>query len=202
MQTPSTPRGEDELFAALQTRTRLALDAAAALGVAGFVHCELPVVRCALQRIAQDGLARGRVFCEWGSGVGAVAALAASMSYEAYGIEIDAGLVGLARRLADDSGVDVRYAASSFLCVGDDDLAGASVHTHRGTSDDAYRQLGIDPASIDVVFAYPWPGDEHAVDALFLRRASTGALLVTYHGSGYVLVQRHAGDELVTVLRA
>ena len=41
-----------------------------------------------------------------------------------------------------------------------------------------------------MIFAYPWPGDEEVVDALFLEFGAAGALLVTYHGIEGVRVRR------------
>ena len=45
-----------------------------------------------------------------------------------------------------------------------------------------YEELGVEPEDCDVIYAYPWPGEESIIDALFARSASVGALLVTNHG--------------------
>ena len=38
--------------------------------------------------------------------------------------------------------------------------------------------LGLDPAEVDVVYCYPWPGDEGPVAHLFAHLSTPGALLV------------------------
>src|SRR5438034_452260 len=52
-----------------------------------------------LRAIAETHLAPGNRFCEWGSGFGVVACLAAQLDYDACGIEIDGDLVAASRRL-------------------------------------------------------------------------------------------------------
>ena len=50
------------------------------------------------------------------------------------------------------------------------------------------------PEDCNVVFAYPWPGEEAFVDGIFARHASPGALLLTFHGWDRVLVQRKLAE--------
>jgi hypothetical protein len=59
----------------------------------GYVCSELAVVQAALLDVLDRRLARGRVFCDWGSGMGAVCAVAASLGYAPHGIDIPGGLV-------------------------------------------------------------------------------------------------------------
>jgi hypothetical protein len=47
------------------------------------------------------------------------------------------------------------------------------------------------------VFGYPWPDEEAFLEDVFMRHASPGALLVTFHDSDYVLVQRKVADSQV-----
>lgn len=54
----------------------------------------------------------------------------------------------------------------------------------------AYDDLGVDVDDFDVLFAYPWPGEEDVVVDLFERYAAVGALLVTYQGVEAVHVRR------------
>ncbi len=193
----------DTRLSALYERVDEALDELAAYMLPGFVESDLPAVHEALERIASDNLARGPVFCEWGCGHGAVTALASLMDFEAYGIEIDATLIASARALVSDLDIDAEFVVGTVLLPGDEDLARSAQHMDPSTSTASYQALGLDLATCDVVFAYPWPGDEHVFDALFLRHTTPGALLITYHGSTHVLVQRHsATSELDTVVRA
>ena len=47
---------------------------------------------------------------------------------------------------------------------------------------DGYEELELEPDDFDVVFAYPWPGEEQVIFDLFADSAAVGALLLTYHG--------------------
>ena len=42
--------------------------------------------------------------------------------------------------------------------------------------------MDLAPDDLDVVFAYPWPDEEHFIRDLFERHCAAGAVLVTYHG--------------------
>jgi len=48
---------------------------------------------------------------------------------------------------------------------------------------DPYDQMGMEIDDFDMVFAYPWPGEEQVIERLFDRFASDGALLMTYNGA-------------------
>lgn len=159
-----------------------------------FVSSELDVVELALRSVVEHELATGAVFCEWGSGLGAVCALAASLGFEAYGIEIHGGLVEQSREVVAELGLDAAFAHGSYLLPGDEDLVVDAEHTRNEFSTDAYRELGLAPEACHVVFAYPWPGEEEAHDRLFARRSAPGALLLTYHETSRILVQRYTGD--------
>ena len=51
----------------------------------------------------------------------------------------------------------------------------------------------LEVTELDVVFAYPWPGEEEAVVDLFEAFAADGTLLVTYHGLEDLRLQRKTG---------
>ena len=55
----------------------------------------------------------------------------------------------------------------------------------------AYQKLGLDVFGFDVVFAYPWPSEERAIEELFERRAHGGALLMTFKRNDFVFVRLH-----------
>ncbi|MHC5210453.1 MAG: methyltransferase domain-containing protein [Planctomycetota bacterium] len=160
----------------------------------GFVSSELLAVHAALRSVLDRDLARGPVFCDWGSGLGAVCALAASLAFRAYGIEIQADFVAASRALVADLGLEASFALGTFVRPGDEDLIAGEDHVSLTTAPDAYRALGLLPEQIDVVFAYPWPGEEELVDRLFGRHAPPGSLLLTYHECSRVLVQRRNDD--------
>ena len=157
----------------------------------GFVASDFALVNAVLERIVEEGLARGPLFCEWGSGFGVVAMLASMLGFDAYGIEVQSDLVLAAEELADCVGCDVPFAHGSFVASCDEDLIESAErswwHTTEGS---AYEDLGLEPEDFDLFFAYPWPGEEDLFEALFVRYASVGALLLTYHDVSGVLVQR------------
>jgi hypothetical protein len=85
------------------------------------------------------------------------------------------------------------FAHGSFLLPGDEALLDNCDQTRAVVSMDAYRELALAPESCDIVFSYPWPGEEMMIDQVFERHATEGALLLTYHENSRVLVQRHMG---------
>ena len=167
----------------------------------GYVGSELTAVDRVLSRIQAEGLARGPLFCEWGSGLGGVCGVAALHGFSALGIEIQGELVDSARLLAESLDLPTIFAEGTFLLPGDEDLAVGTAHTRLAFDAHAWDELDVAPEDCDVVFAYPWPGEEACVDGLFARHASPGALLLTFHDWDYLLVQRKLADqeELLTL---
>ncbi len=161
-----------------------------------FVGSELPAVDRALSRIQAEGLARGPVFCEWGSGLGGACGAAALNGFTPFGIEIQRDFVESARALAENLNLAMVFAEGTFLLPGDEDLTDpATLHTGLVFDRRAWDELDLAPADCDVVFAYPWPGEESIVDGAFARHASPGALLLTFHDFDKVLVQQKRNDQ-------
>ncbi len=161
---------------------------------ATFVGSDLPSVAAALRSVRARGLLRGNVFREWGSGLGAVCALASALGYDAHGIEIDDALVDASRALLRDLDLPARIARGSFIGPEDGDLVEGCEHTRAYPTDDPYASLGVGRDDPDVVFVYPWPGEEEPHDRLFSRHSTPGALLLTQHETARVLVQRRTED--------
>jgi hypothetical protein len=156
-----------------------------------FVGSELAAVDRALGRIRTKGHATGPVFCEWGSGLGGVCGVAALNGFTAFGIEIEPELVRSARSLATDLHLSMVFAEGTFLRPGDEDLAAAATPNTRLDFDNkAWDKLDLAPEDCDVVFAYPWHGEEGFVERVFARHATPDSLLVTFHDLDRVLVQR------------
>lgn len=167
----------------------------------GFVPSDFVTVYRALRAIARKNLAPGNLFCEWGSGYGAVACLAAMLEFDACGIEIEGRLVDAARRLAGDFGLAVEFVQGSFIPPGGERFA-EEAHAEYDAeffwlvtdADQAFDELGFDPHDIDLVFAYPWPGEDELVESLFERYAADGALLLTYNQYDTVRLVRKMAD--------
>ena len=163
--------------------------------VPGFVPSEFERTWHALHAVAAADLAPGDAFCEWGSGFGVVALLAAGLGFDACGIEIDADLVDEASSLAADFGLDVEFVCGTFVPAGGEDLTDFE-QEHAWLSSDAgacgHEELGVDPGEFVLIFAYPWPGEEAVIEGLFERYAPTGALLLTFHGHEDLRLRRRA----------
>jgi hypothetical protein len=146
----------------------------------GFVPSDFAGAYAVLRAIAEADVAPGRLFCEWGSGFGVVACLAAMLGYDAVGIEINRDLVDAAGQLADDFGIPVEFVHGSFIPPGETIDAGGGFSWLETEETGADVELG--PDDFDVIFAYPWPDEEASTEALFERCAAAGALLASYHG--------------------
>ncbi|MGB7323867.1 MAG: hypothetical protein WBD31_03280 [Rubripirellula sp.] len=152
--------------------------------VENFAVCDFRLVDAALAWIGETDLARGERFCEWGSGFGVVAMLAALRGWDSYGIEVEPALVDEAVSLAEDHEIEVAFAAGSFIPNGGEDLLQIVDDISHIDMDcpSGYDDLDADVADFDLFFAFPWPGEHACWEAVFDRFASVGALLLTYHG--------------------
>ena len=163
----------------------------------GFFPSDYVTVYHALVAIMQHDFATGSSFCEWGSGLGVVTNLADMQGWQACGIEINRDLVDGAIDLAEVFGLQAEFVHGSFVPRGcearaerayaatDDGVAWLSTE-----ADDAYNDLGLDADDFDLIFAYPWPGEESVIGELFEHAAAEGALLLTYGQQNSVRLQR------------
>lgn len=187
------PETATALIAAARRRVDDFLDGLEGPPAHAFVPSDYEVVYRTLRGVSeQPELAPGRVFVEWGSGFGVVAALAAMLGFRSHGIEIERGLVAAARRLCADFGQPVAFAEGTFIPEGGEsfldvceDLCWLAPGGACG-----HERLGLEPDEVDVVFAYPWPGEERPIEELFAHFAADGALLVLYRGIEGIQVQR------------
>lgn len=161
----------------------------------GFVPCNFGGAYAILQQLATQAEAAGTLFCEWGSGFGVVACLAAFLEFDAYGIEVDSTLVHASRRLAADFDVPVEFVHGSFIPAGDRLLRQAADSFAWLTTTEApvHDELGLATEDFGVIFAYPWPDEERALVQLFERHAGAGAVLITHHGGEDFRLRRKAG---------
>jgi hypothetical protein len=161
----------------------------------GFVPSDFGGAYRILRHLAAGADTAGTLFCEWGSGFGVVACLAALLEFDAYGVEVDGALVCAAQRLAADFDLPVEFVQGSFIPAGDRILtrAAGSFAWLATTEAPVYEELGLATEDFAIIFAYPWPDEEHAVAQLFERHAGAGAVLVTHHGGADFRVRRKAG---------
>lgn len=169
-----------------------ALDNSMRVEIPAFVPSNFEIAYRALVKIQAMNLATGRRFIEWGSGIGVVACLASCVGFDAVGIEIERKLVDIAQQIAGDHAIDVEFVCGSFVPAGVvprvDWIDGVAWLTTEG--DDGHEELELDPDDFDVIFAYPWPGEEQVIFDLFADVAAVGALLLTFHGMEGVKLQR------------
>lgn len=134
----------------------------------------------------------GARFLEWGSATGIVTITADMLGFDACGIEIDADLVATAREVAERFDSDGRFAVGSFL---PDDFEwtpdsgdGRLGTIRRGAA--AYPALDRSLEEFDVVFGYPWTGEEAMMLDLMHERGGRGACLLM-HGADDVRLYRN-----------
>jgi hypothetical protein len=104
----------------------------------------------------------GRKFLEWGSATGIITIMADFLGFEAFGIELDDALVTTSRRLATQFHSGARFVSGSFLPAGYQ-FRPSNGDGRIGTIGDGasgYLQLGHPLDDFDVVFTYPWGGEE------------------------------------------
>jgi hypothetical protein len=182
---PTVPPEAAALIADARTRIDAFIESRLADPVNSFVPSNFPLVYGALRFVADANLSPGPLFCEWGSGAGVVACLAAMAGFDACGIEFEAGLVALSQTLASDHGLKVSFFRGNLV-----PHAGQRIAERVGEFEwlavggpDPYDQMGLEISDFDVVFAYPWPGEQRVIERLFDRFAANGTLLMTYNGT-------------------
>lgn len=125
---------------------------------------------------------RASSFLELGSGAGVMTILASLLGYEAHGIEIESWLVRRSSELAEHFDCGAQFAEGSFVPLAYQEevsLLSAEFHTP-AEGDVGYDELGSELDDYDLVFAYPWPGDEEWLDELMRRHARPDAILLTF----------------------
>lgn len=147
-----------------------------------------PFVAADYERVLEALLAArgpGLRFLEWGSATGVITIMADLLGFEAYGIELDESLVRTARELAARHESQARFAAGSFLPAGyryrSGDGDGRLGTIGHGAS--AYPELGHPLDDFDVVFGYPWGGEERMMLDLMRSYGRGDALLLLQEGS-------------------
>ncbi|MBW3570595.1 MAG: hypothetical protein KY467_05775 [Gemmatimonadetes bacterium] len=136
--------------------------------------------------------APGLRFLEWGSATGVITIMADLLGFEAYGIELDAQLVDVARGLAERFDSRARFVAGSFVPAGyrwksrtGDNRIGTIGYGQSG-----YPELRHPLEDFDVVFAYPWHGEEEMMLDLMRAYGGSGARLVLHGGAHGARVYR------------
>ena len=146
-----------------------------------FVAADYDSVRSALISLRQPG----RRFLEWGSGAGVITIMADLLGFDSYGIELDSSLVEVGRELAIRWQSRARFASGSFIPMGWQwrDSNGIGRHGTVGHGPSGYLELGRPLEDFDIVYAFPWMGEEPMMLDLMrcFGRADAYLLLHTAH---------------------
>ncbi len=145
-----------------------------------FVAADYDVVLRQLRRLRRPGAS----FLECGCATGVITIMADLLGFDACGIEIDADLIAIARRLADKYESNARFARGSFLPTGYE-YRDATGDPRMGTliqGNSAFPQLGRSLEDFDIVFAYPWEGESAVLEDLMKRHGGSDAQLLLYGG--------------------
>jgi hypothetical protein len=128
--------------------------------------------------------APGQRFLEWGSATGVITIMADLLGFEAYGIELEAGLVEISRELAGRYESAARFAAGSFLPSGYEwrSSTGDRRLGTIGEGTPAYEELGHPLGRFDLVYAYPWSGEESMMRDLMAHHGRPGGRLLLHGG--------------------
>ena len=182
---PPTPPRVASFIVDAQSRIDSFIESRLADPIYSFVPSDFSLVYGALRHVADEHLAAGPLFCEWGSGAGVITCLAAMVGFGACGIEFEIDLVGLSIRLARHYHVQANFCHGNFVPHGGQKIAEevSEFEWLAVGGPDPYDQMELEIDDFDVVFAYPWPGEERVIERLFERFASDGALLITYNGT-------------------
>jgi len=153
-----------------------------------FVPADYDVARKLLLSLRVPGCR----FLEWGSATGIITIMADMMGFDAYGIEIDASLAATAREVARRHGSAAQFVVGSFLPTGyrfrSRDGDGRTGTIADGPS--GYVQLGRALEDFDVVFGYPWGGEEAVMLDVMQRYGRPDARLLLYDSDNSVRVYR------------
>ena len=156
-------------------------------------------VYSAIISLKKSGLLRGNTFCEWGSGFGIATCMASLSGFEAYGIELEDGLVDLSTQLAEDLNIPVEILCTNYLPEGYEECEGhggkdlllpQATTSGGGIIDTTPIYDGLDPDGVDLFFAYPWPGQEEFMMDLFSEVASEDAIFLIYHADASMTAYR------------
>lgn len=173
----------DELWEAFRARTT------------NRYHLVIPCDVLAARPVLAGLRSRASTFLELGSATGAVTLLASRLGYEACGIEIEPWLLERSQELAERFAPEATLVEGTFVPEAFRDevelLSAERLTPAEGAC--GYDALGLELDDFDLIYAYPWPGEEEWLLEMVRRHARPDALLLTYDASeGYRLF--HARD--------
>ena len=148
-----------------------------------FVAADYELVCRAIRWIGDSQPVIGKRFLEWGCGFAAFACLAESLGWSVHAVEAHPDLVCQAQQTIRWWPAKVDLVTGNFLPPGAEQLTADPTLPslgHGGTS--AYEQWGLDLDDFDLIYSYPWPGEDTFHEDVFDRYAAHGALLLMFVG--------------------
>ncbi len=164
-----------------------------------YVASDFQYVWAALQGLIRQGLLKGNSFVKWGCGFGVITGLAWYSGLSAVGIEAEAFLVEEGRKLLKEHSIQAELWQGNFLPTGAEKIARQQADHpslfHQVSS--AYSQHDCDLDDFALVFAYPWPGEEHFQREVFRRYAAADSLLLMFRGPYQIELYRQRRSGLL-----
>ena len=155
-----------------------------------FIQADLRLAREALIEAREVAGGLGLRFVELGSGVGSIAILADLLGFDSYGIEVDRELFETSLALASEFESRVELVEGSFVPPEFMDSVEHFDDEFPTPIDgaDAYAEMGLQLEDFDLIYLYPWPGEEDWYKELLERFAGSHARRLEYsHKDGFRL---------------
>jgi len=149
-----------------------------------YVASDFRYVWAGLQAIIRLDILKGNSFVEWGCGFGVITGLAWYSGLSSVGIEAEAFLVDEGRKLLKQHAIQAELWHGNFLPNGAEKF-GRKQADHPSLYHQvapAYAEHDCDIDDFGLIFAYPWPGEEHFQREVFFRYAAADSLLLMFRG--------------------
>lgn len=153
-----------------------------------FVPADYDAVRATLESLRKPG----RTFLEWGSATGVITIMADLLGFDSCGIELDSSLVDVGWEYASRWGSNARFAAGSFIPMGWEwnRSEGRGRLGTIGQGRSGYLELGRALEDFDVVYGFPWMGEEPMMLDLMRSHGGKDAFLVLHTPQGGSTIYR------------
>ncbi len=186
------PTAVEAWIRAARERIELYWDSFSKQPLPQYVECDFDLVAVALKEVVDRELTDGRLFVEWGCGFAVVTGVAAILGLDAIGIEAEELLCTECRKLFEKNSIEAEIWQGNFLPAGArrlaDDTDPLVSLTHSIAP--AYEANNMRLDDFAIVFAYPWPGEEHFLKLVFDRYARPDALLLMFRGPYHMELYR------------
>jgi hypothetical protein len=157
-----------------------------------YIECDFDLVAAALLECVARDLIDGKLFVEWGCGFAVVTGIAALLGLDAVGIEAEEMLCCEGRKLLARHALQAEIWQGNFLPHGarrlaeDTDPLVSLTHA----IEPAYQRHQMSLDDFAIIFAYPWPGEEHFLRVVFDRFSRSDALLLMFRGPNHIELYR------------